>query len=161
MPFAARLQAARNITSVAGRLIFAEATVRCAHHSPDGSKSRGDPQSRGSFLCACANHCALNPAFSQSVLERTTDACIEVLTTTSFRMLTEPPSARPRVCMVGRRTGTIPHWLGRLGVSESDMERHIGWDIGIAAVCVHSQRVRADFDPLRQSTTRLTQRNFD
>jgi hypothetical protein len=30
-------------------VIFAEATVRRAHHSPDGSKSRGDPQSRGSF----------------------------------------------------------------------------------------------------------------
>ena len=35
---------------------------------------------------------------------------------------------------------SIPRWLGRLGVSESEIECHIGWDIGIAAVC----RVLAD-----------------
>jgi hypothetical protein len=69
--------------------------------------------------------------------------------------------ATPLLIVADHAGNSIPHWLGRLGVSESDTERHIGWDIGIAAVCIHSQRVRADFDPLRQSTTRLTQRNFD
>jgi predicted N-formylglutamate amidohydrolase len=35
---------------------------------------------------------------------------------------------------------SIPRCLGRLGVSESEIERHVGWDIGIAGVC----RVLAD-----------------
>jgi hypothetical protein len=48
-PFPARSQAARNIPSVAGRFIFAEATVRRAHHSPDGSKSRSAEATCGSF----------------------------------------------------------------------------------------------------------------
>jgi predicted N-formylglutamate amidohydrolase len=34
----------------------------------------------------------------------------------------------------------IPRCLGRLGVPESEIERHVGWDIGIAGVC----RVLAD-----------------
>jgi predicted N-formylglutamate amidohydrolase len=35
---------------------------------------------------------------------------------------------------------SIPRCLGRLGVPESEIERHVGWDIGIAGVC----RVLAD-----------------
>ena len=35
---------------------------------------------------------------------------------------------------------SIPRCLGRLGVPESEIERHVGWDIGIAEVC----RVLAD-----------------
>ena len=30
---------------------------------------------------------------------------------------------------------SIPRCLGRLGVPESEIERHVGWDIGIAGVC--------------------------
>jgi predicted N-formylglutamate amidohydrolase len=30
---------------------------------------------------------------------------------------------------------SIPRALGRLGVSETECERHIAWDIGIGAVC--------------------------
>jgi predicted N-formylglutamate amidohydrolase len=41
----------------------------------------------------------------------------------------------PLLIVADHAGNSIPHWLGRLGVSESDMERHIGWDIGIAAVC--------------------------
>jgi hypothetical protein len=37
-------------SSVAGCPIFAEATVRCAHHSPDGSESRSAEATCGSFL---------------------------------------------------------------------------------------------------------------
>jgi|SRR4029453_8337886 hypothetical protein len=51
-PFLARSQAARNIPSVAGRFIFAEATVRRAHHSPDGSESRSAEATCGSFSIA-------------------------------------------------------------------------------------------------------------
>jgi predicted N-formylglutamate amidohydrolase len=29
----------------------------------------------------------------------------------------------------------VPRALGRLGVPEAELERHIAWDIGIAAVC--------------------------
>ena len=35
---------------------------------------------------------------------------------------------------------SIPRCLGRLGVPEFEIERHVGWDIGIAGVC----RVLAD-----------------
>lgn len=35
---------------------------------------------------------------------------------------------------------SVPRCLGRLGVPESEIERHVGWDIGIAGVC----RVLAD-----------------
>ena len=41
----------------------------------------------------------------------------------------------PLLIVADHAGNSIPHWLGRLGVSESDMERHIGWDIGIAAGC--------------------------
>ena len=53
MTFDSEKALARNVVpSLAGLFIsrFSEATVRRTHHSPDGSKSRGDPKSRGSFL---------------------------------------------------------------------------------------------------------------
>jgi predicted N-formylglutamate amidohydrolase len=46
----------------------------------------------------------------------------------------------PLLIVADHAGNSIPRWLGRLGVSESEIERHIGWDIGIAAVC----RVLAD-----------------
>ena len=48
----------------------------------------------------------------------------------------------------------IPRTLGNLGVSDSDLARHIGWDIGIAAV---SQRLadRLDATFIRQNYSRL------
>jgi predicted N-formylglutamate amidohydrolase len=38
---------------------------------------------------------------------------------------------------------SIPRSLGRLGVSESELDRHIGWDIGIAAI---TERLSATLD---------------
>jgi predicted N-formylglutamate amidohydrolase len=46
----------------------------------------------------------------------------------------------PLLIVADHAGNSIPRRLGRLGVSESEIERHIGWDIGIAAVC----RVLAD-----------------
>jgi predicted N-formylglutamate amidohydrolase len=46
----------------------------------------------------------------------------------------------PLLIVADHAGNSIPRSLGPLGVSESEIERHIGWDIGIAAVC----RVLAD-----------------
>jgi predicted N-formylglutamate amidohydrolase len=46
----------------------------------------------------------------------------------------------PLLIVADHAGNSIPRLLGRLGVSESEIEHHIGWDIGIAAVC----RVLAD-----------------
>jgi predicted N-formylglutamate amidohydrolase len=40
----------------------------------------------------------------------------------------------PFLIVVDHAGNTIPRRLGRLGVSETECERHIAWDIGIAAV---------------------------
>jgi predicted N-formylglutamate amidohydrolase len=29
----------------------------------------------------------------------------------------------------------MPHWLGQLGLSNTECDRHIAWDIGVGAVC--------------------------
>jgi predicted N-formylglutamate amidohydrolase len=46
----------------------------------------------------------------------------------------------PLLVVADHAGNSIPLLLGCLGISESEIERHIGWDIGIAAVC----RVLAD-----------------
>jgi predicted N-formylglutamate amidohydrolase len=46
----------------------------------------------------------------------------------------------PLLIVADHAGNSIPRWLCRLGVSEAEIERHIGWDIGIAGVC----RVLAD-----------------
>lgn len=46
----------------------------------------------------------------------------------------------PLLIVADHAGNSIPRGLGRLGLPESEIERHIGWDIGIGAVC----RVVAD-----------------
>jgi predicted N-formylglutamate amidohydrolase len=41
----------------------------------------------------------------------------------------------PFLIVADHAGNAIPRALGRLGVPESELERHIAWDIGIAAVC--------------------------
>ena len=48
--------------------------------------------------------------------------------------------ASPFLIVADHAGNSMPRALGRLGVPESECERHIAWDIGIAAVC----RVVAD-----------------
>ena len=40
----------------------------------------------------------------------------------------------PFLIVVDHAGNLIPHGLGRLGLPETECERHIAWDIGIAAV---------------------------
>src|SRR6202140_1833953 len=41
----------------------------------------------------------------------------------------------PFLIVADHAGNSMPRALGRLGASESECERHIAWDIGIAAVC--------------------------
>jgi len=41
----------------------------------------------------------------------------------------------PLLIVADHAGNSVPRSLGRLGVSDADIERHISWDIGIAAVC--------------------------
>src|ERR1700686_4429381 len=41
----------------------------------------------------------------------------------------------PFLIVADHAGNSMPRALGRLGVPESECERHIAWDIGIAAVC--------------------------
>jgi predicted N-formylglutamate amidohydrolase len=41
----------------------------------------------------------------------------------------------PFLIVADHAGNSIPRALGRLGVSEAECERHVAWDIGIAAVC--------------------------
>jgi predicted N-formylglutamate amidohydrolase len=41
----------------------------------------------------------------------------------------------PFLIVADHAGNSMPHALGRLGLPESECERHIAWDIGIAAVC--------------------------
>ena len=41
----------------------------------------------------------------------------------------------PFLIVADHAGNSIPRALGRLGVPESECERHIAWDIGIGAVC--------------------------
>src|SRR5690242_8107618 len=41
----------------------------------------------------------------------------------------------PFLIVADHAGNSMPRALGRLGVSKSECERHIAWDIGIAAVC--------------------------
>ena len=50
----------------------------------------------------------------------------------------EGPS--PFLIVVDHAGNSVPRALGRLGVPEAELERHIAWDIGVAAV----SRVVAD-----------------
>jgi predicted N-formylglutamate amidohydrolase len=43
----------------------------------------------------------------------------------------------PFLLVADHAGNVIPRALGRLGLAESDCERHIAWDIGIAGVCRH------------------------
>jgi predicted N-formylglutamate amidohydrolase len=40
----------------------------------------------------------------------------------------------PFLIVVDHASNLIPHGLGRLGLPKTECERHIAWDIGIAAV---------------------------
>jgi hypothetical protein len=59
----------------------------------------------------------------QSTSAERKDACVEVLTTTLFLMLTEPPSPRPRVCMVGTKPSD-PSDRGYCQSTSNTGERH-------------------------------------
>jgi predicted N-formylglutamate amidohydrolase len=48
----------------------------------------------------------------------------------------------------------VPGALGRLGIPETELERHIAWDIGIAAVCRHLAD-RLDATLVQQNYSRL------
>ena len=41
----------------------------------------------------------------------------------------------PFLIVADHAGNSMPRALGRLGVAETECERHIAWDIGIAAVC--------------------------
>ena len=41
----------------------------------------------------------------------------------------------PLLIVADHAGNSMPHSLGRLGIAETECERHIAWDIGIAAVC--------------------------
>ena len=41
----------------------------------------------------------------------------------------------PFLIVADHAGNSIPRALGRLGVPETERERHIAWDIGIGAVC--------------------------
>src|SRR5947208_14655277 len=41
----------------------------------------------------------------------------------------------PLLIVADHAGNSMPRALGRLGVSETECERHIAWDIGIARVC--------------------------
>ena len=41
----------------------------------------------------------------------------------------------PFLIVADHAGNAMPRALGRLGISEAECERHIAWDIGIAAVC--------------------------
>src|ERR1700719_3771062 len=43
----------------------------------------------------------------------------------------------PFLLVADHAGNSMPRALGRLGLAESDCERHIAWDIGIAGVCRH------------------------
>src|SRR5260370_9908186 len=43
--------------------------------------------------------------------------------------------ASPFLIVADHAGNCMPRALGRLGLPESECERHIAWDIGIAAVC--------------------------
>jgi predicted N-formylglutamate amidohydrolase len=49
---------------------------------------------------------------------------------------------------------SIPRSLGRLGVPETELKRHIAWDIGIAAVC-HLVADMLDATLVQQNYSRL------
>src|SRR3977135_2813495 len=57
----------------------------------------------------------------------------------------DPPSvtvhnengSSPFLIVADHAGNSMPRALGRLGVPETECERHIAWDIGIAAVCRH------------------------
>jgi predicted N-formylglutamate amidohydrolase len=44
-------------------------------------------------------------------------------------------SSSPLLIVADHAGNSIPHCLARLGLEDSEIERHIGWDIGIAGVC--------------------------
>lgn len=58
-------------------------------------------------------------------------------------MVTRPEGRSPLLLACDHAGRRLPRRLGRLGLPESELERHIAWDIGIAAV---SRQVSAALD---------------
>jgi predicted N-formylglutamate amidohydrolase len=65
------------------------------------------------------------------------------------------PGGRSRLLLIGDHAGRIvPAALGMLGLEPDDLARHIGWDIGIAALG-EALAVRLDATFVRQTYSRL------
>ena len=60
----------------------------------------------------------------------------------------------PFLIVADHAGNSIPRALGRLGVSETECERHIAWDIGSGAVC-HIVADALDATLIRQNYSRL------
>jgi predicted N-formylglutamate amidohydrolase len=60
----------------------------------------------------------------------------------------------PFLFVADHARNSIPRSLGRLGVPDTELKRHIAWDIGIAAVCrlvadmLHASLVQQNYSRL-------------